>query len=471
MPGLEGTMLGHYRLQRRLGRGGMAEVYLASDEHAQHDVAIKLVSSSHAEYSTRFQHEIEIMSALAHSHILPVLDSGEHGPWRYLVMPYMQQGTLRQRLVTGPLSLQEAARVFEQVANTLQFAHDRGIIHRDIKPSNILLHDEHYVYLADFGLARAIEGDPGFTQTDTLMGTPEYMAPELLEEPATISSDIYALGILLYEMLTGHVPFKGSTPIGICWKHLHEQPVRPSLLNPTIPQTVERVILCALEKDPHSRFKSARAMAQAYQEALASARLPEMVYTLALTDTHPVLEIPGQTSNDIAFLQHMRQYRLSSVHKLLIALTVCIFLLTTSLSLGFFVASNSVRTQLPIALGAVVHGNELAPKRIPPTTPPKPFPMPFHLETSPIHHFIMKHHPRALKQGHGDNNAINGNDGGDDNGERHPHASKQSYEDDISGNCGGDDNADGYGYSNGDEQGWFRYGYGHWEEFDGGNGD
>jgi serine/threonine protein kinase len=404
MLGLEGTTIGHYRLQRRLGRGGMSEVYLAIDENTQQEVAIKLVSSSHTEYSERFRHEIETMRTLTHSHILPILDSGEHGPWHYLVMLYIRQGTLYERLRRSPLTLQEVGGVLEQVASALQFAHDHGIIHRDIKPSNILLHGERYVYLADFGLAKAIEDNQGVTQTDCLMGTPEYLAPELMDRPATTSSDIYALGIVLYEMVTGRVPFKASTPIGVCWKHLQEQPFRPSLLNPALPLTIEQVILCALEKDPHCRFKSVRALVQAFQGSLETAEQGEMVS--ALSDTLQALKIPRPATIDTSSRKQTMpkpHYPPSRVQRLLVAFTAFVFLLTTSLSLGLFVASNSPRTQVASTIGAIaplVSGNRVEQKHITLTFSLTPH----HLEGNFISSFVLQDYPRAKRPHSGGGN-------------------------------------------------------------------
>ena len=268
MPGLTGTSLGHYQLLDRLGHGGMSEVYLAYDEAHQRNVAIKVVVSTHADYIERFRREAYAVSMLQHAHILPAYDYGEQGPWHYMVMPLIERGTLRDRLLEGPLSLEEAGAILEQIANALQFAHDQGIVHRDIKPSNILLRDEHYIYLADFGLAKSLEGGSTITQSGNLLGTPEYMAPELTEGPATTSSDLYALGILLYEMVTGQVPFSGETPIAVYWKQIRDQPVPPSQVNPAIPPAIERVILRALEKDPQYRYQTANELAQAYIEAL-----------------------------------------------------------------------------------------------------------------------------------------------------------------------------------------------------------
>ena len=268
MPGLTGTSLGRYIIQERLGRGGMSEVYLAYDERMHRNVAIKVVSSIHADYMERFQREAEAIGMLEHAHILPAYDYGEQEPWHYMVMPYIEHGTLRDRLLEGPLSLEEAGILFEQVANALQYAHDQGIVHRDIKPSNILLRDDHYAYLSDFGLAKSLEGGSTITQTGNLLGTPEYMAPELSEGPATTSSDLYALGILLYQMVAGQVPFTGETPIAVYWKQIRDKPTPPSQINPAIPRSIERVILRALEKQPSHRYQTANELAQAYINAL-----------------------------------------------------------------------------------------------------------------------------------------------------------------------------------------------------------
>ena len=269
MPSLEGTSLGRYRLLRRLGRGGMSEVYLAHDELMHRDVAVKVVSSTHTDYIERFQREAEAIGRLHHDHILPAYDFGEQPPWHYLVMPYIPYCTLQDILEKGPLSLEYAGELLQQIASGLQFAHDEGVIHRDIKPSNILLRDDHYTYLADFGLAKAQDDRGKVTQTGVLLGTPEYMAPELADGPATRSSDVYALGILLYQMVTGRLPFTGETPLIVYLKQMREQPVQPSRVNPAIPHAIDVVIMRALEKDPRRRYESPMELALAYGRALA----------------------------------------------------------------------------------------------------------------------------------------------------------------------------------------------------------
>jgi serine/threonine protein kinase len=295
MPGLEGISLGRYRLTQRLGRGGMAEVYLATDERMQREVAVKIVSSSHAEFAERFSREAQAMGQLHHEHLLSAYDYGEQELWHYLVMPYIAHGTLNDLVKDGPLGLNHAGELLQQVASALQYAHQRGLIHRDIKPSNILLRDDHYAYLADFGLARALEGGGDLTQTGMLLGTPEYMAPELAEGPAGKSSDIYALAIVLYQMISGRVPFRGDTAISTFWKHMRESPRSPSQLNTLVPAAIDRVLLRALDKDPQKRYPTAPALSQAYQDALHTLEeMPSLYATEGRdTGTAPPARVPS----------------------------------------------------------------------------------------------------------------------------------------------------------------------------------
>src|SRR2546421_9689331 len=347
----EGTTLGHYQLQRRLARGGMSEIYLAYDESMQRTVAIKVVHRGDHDYKKRFQREVKALATLTHEHILPILDYGEQGSWSYFVMPYIEGGTLRQRLARGPLSQEEAGMILEQVASALQHAHERGIMHRDIKPANILLHKEKRAYLADFGLAKELGQRSDITQTGELIGTPEYIAPELTQGPGSASSDIYALGIVLYQMLTGQVPFKANTPIAVCWKHVLEPPVPPSLLNSTITPAIEQVILCALEKDPGRRFQNAQALAFAYKQALqARPRLqtlqlaaPHIRYKAHVTTTG----FPGQQA---LILRRAHQRK---VHPAIVALAAIVFFVFP-LSLGILAYKDSLPAQLPLTLGASV---------------------------------------------------------------------------------------------------------------------
>lgn len=394
---LEGTRLGRYRLRRCLGQGGMAEVYLARDEQMRRDVAIKVVAEGQSDLLLRFQREVESIGSLIHEHILPVFDYGEEGKCRYLVMQYVAGGTLRERLDAGPLSPEEIGSILVQVASALQYAHERGIVHRDIKPSNILLRGPStsvslytpYVYLADFGLARPIEGGGDLTRTGCLMGTPEYMAPELANEFPRPSVDIYALGVLLYQMLTGQVPFTGSSVLAVYWKHMQEQPVPPSVLKPSIPRSVEQVVLRALEKEPRKRFQTPLELALAYQGALNCAWQSQ---TLDNFDT-PAPTVSTSPLRVQWVPQHLPS-RLWSKPALLLAL---VFLFVTSIALAMFLFNGTAPTQPATVSGATVQTHDrlsptseahrprtptphATPTRIPvvfkPTPTPSPTPRP-----------------------------------------------------------------------------------------------
>jgi serine/threonine protein kinase len=257
----------HYYIERALAKGGMSEVYLAQDLRTHQIVAMKVVRKSTGEYYERFRREAQAMAKLRQPHILPALDYGDYGQWSYMITPYIEYGTLSRRIVAGPMPLEEVSHLLEQIAGALQFAHDNGILHRDIKSSNVLLRDGHYAYLTDFGLVKSIEDEYSLTRSGFLIGTPEYMAPELVEDPATPASDIYALGVLLYQMVTGTVPFKGTNPVNIVMKHLRELPPPPSKFTANATPDVERVILQTLEKDPARRFHSAKALSNAFYQA------------------------------------------------------------------------------------------------------------------------------------------------------------------------------------------------------------
>lgn len=268
--------LGKYRLIRLLAHGGMSEVFLATDEQDEQLYAIKVVKQEITENYQHFCREMQILNLLNHAHILPILDCQEESGLAYYVTPYIQHGSLRGRIANGRLSLEETRVILEQLGDALQFLHERGLVHRDIKPANVLIDETNHVWLADFGLAKAANTPHDLTGSEHLIGTPFYLAPELLEEPASAKSDIYALGIMLYEMLTGTPPFKGQSPLAIYWKHLYELPLLPSERNPLISPTIEQVILRAMAKQPEERFASARELVEAFQQALlAPAILPQ----------------------------------------------------------------------------------------------------------------------------------------------------------------------------------------------------
>jgi eukaryotic-like serine/threonine-protein kinase len=313
MHNLEGTLIDHYYIGDRIAKGGMAEIYLAQDVDTQQTVALKLVHRSNFEYCERFQHEIQTIAALTHPHIIPALAYSTNEAWCYLVTPYFADGTLDKQLSQGPLTLHEAGDLLTQLGSALQFAHDHGVLHRDIKPSNVLMRDKDYVYLADFGLARQMNSDSGITASEYLIGTAEYMAPELAEEKASVSSDIYALGVLLYQLLTSRVPFKGQTPIATFLKQMSEEVTPPSSFNPTIPPAIEQVILRALEKKPRKRYKTVQDFVDAYHSALQLAETP-IITIIPIAESISL----GQTSTErIARVRLARTQRTLSPPRLL----------------------------------------------------------------------------------------------------------------------------------------------------------
>ena len=273
MKGIEGFTLGRYELRRRLAHGGMSEVYLAYDRRVRRQVAIKVLYGRDESFVRRFEREALAVGALSHNHILPLYDFGEQSPWYYLVMPYVEGGTLRDYLLKRKqLTLEEAASFADQIASALQYAHDSKVVHRDVKPSNILLRADGYAYLVDFGLAKALMGAESLTSDGAMVGTPEYMAPEQSNGESDYRSDIYSLGVILYQMLTGRVPFMAESPVAISLKHIQSAPIAPSELNSEIPPMIEEVILKAMAKDPNARYQQAQELSNAYWKALQQER-------------------------------------------------------------------------------------------------------------------------------------------------------------------------------------------------------
>ena len=280
MTGMEGRHLGAYELLGRIGGGGMAEVYRAKQLSAfGREVAIKVIRAGYSEDSSfreRFLREAQAISRLSHPNILPLIEFGEDHTYRfgeevatlYLVMPLAREGTLRDVLQqhNGPLSLEEVVPLFTQLCDAVQYAHEEGIIHRDLKPQNVLLQRRSHVLLADFGIARDIAEAQHMTTTGAGIGTVEYMAPEQALGQATQQSDIYSLGIVLYQLVTGRVPYTGSTPFQVLTRHAQAPLPDPRLLNPGLPAELVLVLQSALAKDPQQRFASAQALGRAVQQ-------------------------------------------------------------------------------------------------------------------------------------------------------------------------------------------------------------
>ena len=268
----EGNVLrNRYRLEQFIDRGGMADVYLAFDAHRQTHVAVKLMRADLAEdpeFAQRFRREAEALYHLDHPHIVRFYSFEVQGADAFIVMDYVRGSTLRRRLreVGGPLPLEQVTTILRQVGSALQYAHNERIVHRDVKPGNIMLRSDGDALLSDFGIARAVES---VTMTQGPLGAPAYMSPEqLLGRSVDHRSDIYSLGVTLYEMGTGRRPFTGDTGTGttpverVRYSHLHLDPPDPIEINPALPVGSTQVILRALAKDPAARWPSVTSMVQ-----------------------------------------------------------------------------------------------------------------------------------------------------------------------------------------------------------------
>jgi len=295
MKGIEGSTLGRYELRRCVARGSMSEVYLGYDRHVRRRVAIKVLYGSDEAFILRIEREARAVGTLSHDHILPLYDFGEQRPWYYLVMPYVEGGTLRDYLFQKErLSLEEAGNLLDQIASALQHAHDHGVIHRDVKPSNILRRPDGHTYLVDFGLAKAKQEVEANCYAGAVVGTPEYMAPEQTSGVSDVRSDIYSLGIVLYQMLTGCVPFTADSPVTTSLKHIQTIPQPPSEINSAIPPLVEETILKALMKDPEQRYQEAGAFSYAYKKAL----LQEQAQSYAQTSLNTAVPTTGSSTGE-----------------------------------------------------------------------------------------------------------------------------------------------------------------------------
>jgi eukaryotic-like serine/threonine-protein kinase len=259
-----------YRVIERLGSGGMADVYCAEDTQLGRRVALKLLYrrfAEDAEFVERFRREASSAAGLQHPNIVGVFDRGEWDGTYYIAMEYLQGHTLKQLVREhGAMPPDLAVDITIQVLRAAKFAHKRGVVHRDIKPHNVILDDEGRAKVTDFGIARA--GASDMTETGSIMGTAQYLSPEQAQgQPVSPRSDLYSIGVMLYELLTGKVPFDAESPVTIALKHVSEPPVPPSQLNPAVPPALDAVVLRALEKEPAHRFADADEFAAALLDA------------------------------------------------------------------------------------------------------------------------------------------------------------------------------------------------------------
>ncbi|MBR3017487.1 MAG: protein kinase [Clostridia bacterium] len=283
-----------YDLVEFIGKGGMALVYRAVDRRTGHSVAVKILRPEYnqdAEFSARFQREALAASRMSHHNIVNLLDVGQVDNMRYLVMEYVQGRTLKEVIrQKGALPPTIAAQIGIRILSALQHAHKNGIIHRDIKPQNVLVNKDGLIKVADFGIAR-VAGWDTVSPEDSVMGSVHYFSPEQAQgKPVTAASDLYSVGVVLYEMLTGKPPFDGETPVAVAMQHIGSKARPISEINPAVPPAMERVVEKAMEKQPSRRYQSAFEMAQDLQRALQEpdgtwmTRLPDK--TAQYLETH-----------------------------------------------------------------------------------------------------------------------------------------------------------------------------------------
>jgi serine/threonine-protein kinase len=281
-----------YELEEVVGTGGMSTVYRAHDQLLERNVALKVLHPHYAdddEYVERFRREARSVAQLSHPHIVTVIDRGEDDGQQFIVFEYVDGENLKQLVErTGPLPTRRAIELAAEIADALAFAHEHGLVHRDVKPQNVLLTPDGDAKVTDFGIARSLEVEHGMTQTGTVLGTSNYLSPEQAGgKPTTPSTDVYSLGVVVYELLTGEVPFPGENFVAIAMKHINDQP--PDLLEqrPDVPLRLAAAVDRALEKDPARRFATMGQFAAELRQCLAELDSPDAERTLIVPS--PVL--------------------------------------------------------------------------------------------------------------------------------------------------------------------------------------
>lgn len=282
-----GKIISGYEIIRPIGEGGMATVYLGKQQSMNRQVAIKVLPRHFVKddtYMERFRREVDIASKLEHRNIIPVYDYGEYNGQPFIVMRYMPSGSLDDVLQNGPLNPDAIYKIVNQIAPALDYAHSKNVLHRDLKPSNVLMDDDGGAFLTDFGIARVVgDNNPGLT-TQGVVGTPSYMSPEQAQgNDLDGRSDVYSLGVMLFEMATGRRPFENETPYSIAVMQVTQQPPMPRTLNPTISTALEVVILKALKKSREDRYHNSVALAESLKLAIER--------PAAVHDTEPRLKM------------------------------------------------------------------------------------------------------------------------------------------------------------------------------------
>jgi len=274
MSDLTGQHLGQYELLARIGKGSTSTIYKAYQSKLDRFVAVKVLSPHVVDeegFLERFTQEARAVAQLDHPNIVPVYDFDQIDDMTFIVFKYVEGGSLRSLMTAQPIELSVAVDIATQLGLALGYAHKRGVIHRDVKPSNVLIGEGRWAMLTDFGLAKILGSGQHLTKSGVGMGTPDYISPEQAQGlPSDSRSDLYSLGVTLYEMVSGRVPFQADSSMGVVVKHITQPPPSPCEFSPNLPTPVEQVILRALEKDPDKRFQSAEAMIAALMRAAGS---------------------------------------------------------------------------------------------------------------------------------------------------------------------------------------------------------
>src|ERR1700741_789894 len=352
-----------YEIQREIAQGGMAEVFLGHDRLLDRPVAVKALFPEYARepsFVERFRREAQAAANLNDQNIVGIYDWGQESGTYFIVMESVEGRSLRDLIRSeGPLDATQAAEITAEIASALAFAHRSGVVHRDVKPGNVLLPRSGTVKVTDFGIARAGTAD-GLTQTGSVMGTATYFSPEQAQGmPVDGRSDVYSLGVVLYEMVTGVVPFTGDSPVAVAYKHVREEPVAPSQRNPEVPADLEQIIMTALAKDPDHRYQTAddmradllrfrrgRPLAAAPVTALVAEATGAGAATAAATMATPRVGAPPPPDKDT-----------SRRRALVTALTVLVLVIIVALILGFSMRAGDDDGGGPVIVPDVVGKN------------------------------------------------------------------------------------------------------------------
>jgi len=371
--------LGAYEIVRPLGEGGMAQVYLARDVRLGRDVAVKVLDQRLAErpgFRERFSREARLAASLDHPHIVPLYDFGETDRLLYLVMPYVSGGSLQDRLRKSPFPAGEVVTFGTQMADALDYAHRRHVVHRDVKPANMLVHADGRLMLSDFGLAKILlpTGRPVHARAHPDAGTPEYMAPEQIQGRSDERSDIYALGVVLYLLLTGRLPFSGPTSSAVMESHLYRLPPEPRTVNPAISPALQAVVLRALAKHADDRFQNASELGAALLGALVAGDAEPLPFMPGSAVPPPSL--PGIVTPRPAMVRATRVFSTYSAH--------------SAAGQGTFPGALGSRvTGVPRSTGAPWHSGPYPVAQLPPVA-----------TSAPVYPFAAQSGPRPMASSH-----------------------------------------------------------------------